>query len=117
MSLAFKFLEVLLCFEMVYFIHCKGKEINAPFNLYTHHAVKMKVPTVEDSLFGFSLALKDESVFVGDPKYDRKGGIFYCNLNNCEDECACSTVNDFESKSKSLLSFHAFNLSCVFGLK
>ena len=101
MNLAINFLKTLLCFEILYFTHSEGSEVNDAFNLYIHHGVKMKVHSnLEDSLFGFSLALKDESVFVGAPHYARKGGVFYCSLNDCEDECGCSAVENFDGRSK-----------------
>ena len=81
---------------------CNGDEINTPFDLHVQQGIKISLDeTITGSLFGFSLALKNMTLFVGAPKYDDgKGGAFHCDLKDCEKyaECYCGAINSLNEK-------------------
>ena len=80
---------------------CEGIEIETPFDLHIQKGTKMTIKeNIGGSLFGFSLALRDETLFVGAPKYDGKGGVFHCNLEDCiiDNECFCDAISSFNEK-------------------
>ena len=89
---------------------CNAYEMKTPFDLNVQQGTKMSLDErITGSLFGFSLALKNMTLFVGAPKYDGgKGGAFYCNLKDCEKytECSCEPINRLNERGNEF--FDAF---------
>ena len=81
---------------------CSGNDIETPIDIHVYHGMKMTLDANSTgSLFGFSLALNKDTLFVGAPRYDnRNGGGFYCNLKNCTQECSCSAISNLNGKGK-----------------
>ena len=56
---------------------CSGFNVDLEKPIY----VSAKRQVNETSLFGYSLVLTPNAVFVGTPGYDPEGAVFYCNFN------------------------------------
>ena len=70
-------------------------ECNAELNIHMEPKV-FKLDETNGDFFGASLALNDEAVYVGAPKYQKHGGIFRCDL----DETRCKALNGFTGIQK-----------------
>ena len=47
----------------------------------TEHPIEFKPPSdSEGSLFGYSLALTEEKLYVGAPTHDTQGAVFQCDI-------------------------------------
>ena len=48
----------------------------------TRHPITFKpgTPHSEESLFGYSLALTEEKLYVGAPTHDTQGAVFQCDI-------------------------------------
>ena len=81
---------------------CSGNKFEVPIDIHAYHGIKMTLDASSTgSLFGFSLALKNDTLFVGAPRYDeRKGGGFYCDLKNCVEECSCAAISSLNLEGK-----------------
>ena len=92
---------LIICVISINF-QCNGDEIKTPFDLHVQQGTKVSLDeSITGSLFGFSLALKDMTLFVGAPKYDEgKGGAFYCDLKDCKKyvECSCEAINSINER-------------------
>ena len=56
--------------------------VSNAFNIDTKHPILASPSSKnESSLFGYSLSIKDSSLYVGAPGHDDRGGVFRCDFD------------------------------------
>ena len=56
--------------------------ISSAFNIDTKHPILASPSTnYEKSLFGYSLVIKDSSLYVGAPGHEARGDVFRCDFD------------------------------------
>ena len=70
---------------------CTEKKLNVQIDKPVHLKFNDRVTRNTNNLFGTSIALSGQTVFIGAPKYSYGGGVFRCDVSGS----SCNSIEGF----------------------